>query len=289
MGSLCDDSIAGGKRYGFLYPCRYGFLVPFWRCLWRRDRGDCSALSKEELSTFDYRHALDQPRLSLSTGPSWIMCPARWLHNLQRLFWWKIDRHRDRQLAIALDPNHGIAHFNLGNLCGTRSIRLVPPHFEKALRVYPNYAEAHSNLGQLLVQQGDLEGGMREFRRAIELNPSLSGPYLNLAVALVRQERLEEAVRTLEEALRLAPESAEAHYTLGSVYASQGRYDEAAKAFRDTLQLQRDFAPAHQSLAQLLSLQGKKKEAIQHYEEALRLMRKQEVSGSTMTMAWVSV
>jgi tetratricopeptide (TPR) repeat protein len=194
----------------------------------------------------------------------------------------KIDRAIETaKLAIALDPNHGIAHFNLGNLYAARGrFDLVPPHFEKALRVYPDYAEAHSNLGQLLVQQGDLEGGMREFRRAIELNPSLSGPYLNLAVALVRQERLEEAVRTLEEALRLAPESAEAHYTLGSVYASQGRYDEAAEAFRDTLQLQRDFAAAHQSLAQLLSLQGKKKEAIQHYEEALRLMRRQAASPS---------
>ena len=33
--------------------------------------------------------------------------------------------------------------------------------FEETLRVYPNYAEAHSNLGQLLVEQGDVEGGSR--------------------------------------------------------------------------------------------------------------------------------
>ena len=187
----------------------------------------------------------------------------------------RIDRAIETaKLAIAIDPDHGIANFNLGNLYAALGrYDLVRPQFEETLRVYPNYAEAHSNLGQLLVQQGDVEGGVREFRRAIELNPSLSAPYLNLGVALVRQGRIEEAVPALQKAARLAPESAEAHYTLGSLYASEGRYDDAAKAFKEAVRIRGDFAAAHQSLAQLLSLQGKKKEALEHYQEALRLMK----------------
>ena len=188
----------------------------------------------------------------------------------------KIDRAIETaKLAIAIEPDHGIAQFNLGNLyAALGKFDLARPRFEKTLRIYPNYAEAHSNLGQLLAQQGDIEGGIREFRKAIELNPFLGGPYLNLGIALTRQGRTEEALRALQDAARVAPESAEAHYSLGSLYASQGRYDEAAKAFNEALRVQGDFAPAHQSLAQLLALQGKKGEALQHYQEALRLMRK---------------
>jgi tetratricopeptide (TPR) repeat protein len=194
----------------------------------------------------------------------------------------RIDRAIETaKRAVALDPDHGIAHFNLGNLyAATGRFDLVRPHFDATLRVYPNYAEAHSNLGRLLAEQGDLEDAMREFRKAIELNPSLSAPYLNLGIVLVQQGRIKEAVAPLEVAARLAPESAQVHYTLGGVYASQGRYEEAAKAFNDALRIQGDFAAAHQSLGQLLSLQGKKKEAIQHYEEALRLMRKQSAAPS---------
>jgi tetratricopeptide (TPR) repeat protein len=188
----------------------------------------------------------------------------------------KIDRAIETaKMAIAIEPNHGIAQFNLGNLyAALGKFDLARPRFEETLRIYPNYAEAHSNLGQLLAQQGDLEGGIREFRRAIELNPFLGGPYVNLGVALARQGRTEAAVNALQDAARLAPESAEAHYTLGSLYASQGRYDQAAKAFNEALRVQGDFAAAHQSLAQLLALQGRKEEAVQHYQEALRLMRK---------------
>ncbi len=185
----------------------------------------------------------------------------------------KIERAIETaKLAIAVEPNHGIAHFNLGNLYAALGrFDLVRPQFEETLRVYPNYAEAHSNLGQLLAEQGDVDGGIREFRQAIELNPSLSGPYLNLGVALVRQGRIEEALRPLEKAARLAPESAEARNYLGSLYAAQGRYDEAAALFQDALRIQPDYAQAHQSLAQILLLQGKKEEARRHYEEALRL------------------
>jgi tetratricopeptide (TPR) repeat protein len=188
----------------------------------------------------------------------------------------KIDRAIETvKLAIAIEPDHGIAQFNLGNLyAALGKFDLARPHIEETLHIYPNYAEAHSNLGQLLAQQGDIEAGIREFRRAIELNPSLSTPYLNLGIALTREGRIEAAVHALEDATRLAPESAEAHYTLGSLYASQGRYDEAAKAFNETLRVQGDFAAAHQRLAQLLALQGKKEEAVQHYQEAIRLMKK---------------
>jgi tetratricopeptide (TPR) repeat protein len=194
----------------------------------------------------------------------------------------KIDRAIETaKMAIAIEPNHGIAQFNLGNLyAALGKFDLARPRFEETLRIYPNYAEAHSNLGQLLAQQGNLKGGIREFHRAIELNPSLGGPYLNLGIAFARQGRTEEAVHALQDAARLAPESAEAHYTLGSLYASQGRYDQAAKAFNEALRVQGDFAAAHQSLAQLLVLQGRKEEAVQHYQEALRLMGKQGATTS---------
>src|SRR5262245_39211407 len=194
----------------------------------------------------------------------------------------KIDRAVETaKLAIAIEPNHGVAQFNLGNLyAAVGRFDLARPRFEQTLSIYPNYAEAHSNLGQLLPQQGDLEGGIREFRKAIELNPFLGGPYLNLGIALARQGRIEEAVRALQDATRVAPESAQAHYSLGNLYASQGRYDEAVKAFNDALRAKGDFAAAHQSLAQLLAMQGKKGEAMQHYQEALRLMRQNGAAGS---------
>src|ERR1700726_4760809 len=47
----------------------------------------------------------------------------------------------------------------------------------------PDSAEAHNKLGAMLVQTGNLKGGIEEFETAVRLKPDLSKALYNLGVA----------------------------------------------------------------------------------------------------------
>jgi hypothetical protein len=92
--------------------------------------------------------------------------------------------------AVNADPNHAMAHYNLGisltlfrdcvDICGaTRAYR-------ETTRLAPNHAPAHFSLGYLLHYGDDADygGAMREYRESIRCDPDLAMAYINLGLLL---------------------------------------------------------------------------------------------------------
>jgi tetratricopeptide (TPR) repeat protein len=73
--------------------------------------------------------------------------------------------------------------------------------YQQALALNPDYGEAHSNLGIALRDQGRLEDAVVSYQRALTLKPDLAEAHSNLGIALRDQGRLEEALKRDEFSL----------------------------------------------------------------------------------------
>jgi hypothetical protein len=77
------------------------------------------------------------------------------------------------QKALAIDPNHVMAHFflaeafrNVGNL------RAAVDEFSRVTRLAPNDPDGHWSLGDALYQSGQLQAAAREYACALKLAPN---------------------------------------------------------------------------------------------------------------------
>lgn len=71
--------------------------------------------------------------------------------------------------ALDLDPNHTLAHFNLGNALRNKGrLDEAIEEYRAAIGLKPDYAEVHCNLGLLLQQQGKYAEGLAELRQGHE-------------------------------------------------------------------------------------------------------------------------
>jgi serine/threonine-protein kinase len=78
--------------------------------------------------------------------------------------------------AIKLDPKHGMAHYNLGNvLYGKGRVDAAITSWRKAIALNPKHAEAHCNLGHGLASQGHFAESLAAFKRGHELGTKQPG------------------------------------------------------------------------------------------------------------------
>ena len=76
-------------------------------------------------------------------------------------------------------------------------------------------AVTHLDRGNALLDQGDLDGAIAEYREALRLKPDYANVHNNLGVALKGKGGLDGAIAEYREALRLKPDYADAHMNLG--------------------------------------------------------------------------
>ena len=77
--------------------------------------------------------------------------------------------------------------------------------FEAALALDPDQPEARFNLANLVLEAGDLELAVAEFRRVLQADPEFADAHFNLAVALERLGGRSQARAHLERYLALEP------------------------------------------------------------------------------------
>ena len=115
----------------------------------------------------------------------------------------------ENETAIALDPNHARAIFQLGQtLMYLGQPQAAVPYIEKALRLSPhdsNITAFYCVLGRCRLYLGQDEA-IDLLRKARAANPRLYLSHLILAGALGLQGELDEARTAMAEALRLKPE-----------------------------------------------------------------------------------
>jgi len=184
----------------------------------------------------------------------------------------------------------------------------------EALRKLPAFQtdnpETHLRLAELLMQQGDPNGAIEEYRAAIHLNPEMSeafrgmgavhldkhewplaedalrissqlGPddgrtWFWLGRALLAQQKFLEAEEAFSLATQLESQEAEIFADLALAQMAQGEFLKAEEALRQTLQLKPDFSEAHHRLEVVLSARQDPDRLIQSTQEMLEIYFRRE-------------
>ena len=72
----------------------------------------------------------------------------------------------------------------------------------------------NNTLGNTLLDTGQIDEAIRQFREVIRLKPDNTEVHSNLGVALARKGQMDEAIGQFQEAIRLKPDDAFAHDNL---------------------------------------------------------------------------
>ncbi len=176
------------------------------------------------------------------------------------------------QQTLEKNPNSWMAHNNLGNLLLQKGeVEPALAEFRAALAIRPNYAEAHNNLGNTLLQQGHIDEALPHLQRAVEIKPIFADADNNLGNALMQKGRGDEAIEHYQRALRANPDYAQAHSGFGVALAQMGRMDEARVQLVRAAEIQPDSVDAHFNLANLYQQTGRMAEAILHLQKVLEI------------------
>ncbi len=142
---------------------------------------------------------------------------------------------------------------------------------EQALALDASNPDVHVFTGVLLMEEGNLEGAIAEYRTAIRLKPDDDVAHVYLGSTLYMQGDLNSAIAEHRTALRVKPDDALAHNNLGFMLYEQGDLDSAIAEYRTAIRLKPDDASFHHNLGFALKTKGDVEGAIAEYRTAIRL------------------
>ena len=97
--------------------------------------------------------------------------------------------------ALEVDPEYGLAHFNVGNLYDEiGKVSEARRHYERALELNPHYADAHFNLALLCERHGDALRAVRHWKAYLKIDSTTE--WAEIARRQLTQLREAAIVRT---------------------------------------------------------------------------------------------
>lgn len=142
-------------------------------------------------------------------------------------------------------------------------------HAQKAVRLNGDLAIGHVWLGATLVEGGQREQGLKEYRRAIDLDPKDVDAYRLMGAGLAASERYEEAEQALRKAVELAPKDWRTHNSLAVFLYRRGRIVPAIESFEKTRDLAGDNAAVYKNLAAAYHRVGRDDDAAAALQQSL--------------------
>jgi protein O-mannosyl-transferase len=121
-------------------------------------------------------------------------------------------------------------------------------HLDEVVRREPRRSKAHQQYGGVLLRQGRVADGIRQFQIATELEPSNPEAFRLFGIALGQSGQLEAAVAAFTRAIDLDPKSSRDHYLLGRALAAMGQVAAAVPYFTRAVELDPDNAEARADL-----------------------------------------
>jgi len=174
--------------------------------------------------------------------------------------------------ALSCTSENVVAHCKFGvTLVDQGQIEQGIEEYRKALAIDPHSARAHNMLGEALQRRGDSAAAIQQYQAALELEPDNSDVHYNLGESWRQQGRLAEAIEQFQRSLALHPHRADAHTNLGAALGQLGRPAEAIEQFEKALAIDPARAEAHSNLGVTLAGLGRVDEAIEQYRAALQL------------------
>src|SRR5882724_3801406 len=95
------------------------------------------------------------------------------------------------------------------------------------LKRNPECWMAHTNLGIVLLQKGQLDDGIAQYRAALQMQPDSWDAEYNLGTALLAQGKVDEAIFHCERAVAMEPNDPDGQVSLGNALLEKKRIDEA--------------------------------------------------------------
>jgi len=195
--------------------------------------------------------------IKLWTVWGWIICFITYsMLTIHQIEVWRDSRSLWHHV-LKLDPEHYIAHNNMGNiLINDKHFIAAIRHFNEALRLNPDLWIAHINMGTAYSQQGEVDKAVFHYTEGIRINPNAAEAYFNLGNIFARQNRLELSVTYYTSALQIDPKNASIHNNLGIARIRQGEIRKAFDHFHQALQIRPDFEDAHNNMKRVLEIIG---------------------------------
>ncbi len=190
------------------------------------------------------------------------------------------------RITLKRNPECWMAHTNLGIvLLQKGQLDDGIAQYRAALQMQPDSWDAEYNLGTALVTKGEVDEAILHCERAVAMQPNDPDSQVSLGNALLQKKRIDEAIVHYQNALGIRPDYSLAHYGLGRAFLEKGEADNAIQHFRTALVIRPDDADCHTVLAVALDEKGETPEAIHHYEKALVIFPK-SISALT-NLAWL--
>src|SRR5215472_6699399 len=107
--------------------------------------------------------------------------------------------------------------------------------YKHAVMLDRDNLDAIRGLAENLLNDGQLEAALDQYKIIADSNPEDAQSYLQMAEIYRRQSKFDLALESLKKADTLAPDSAGVPYNMAVIYQAQGRYDDAAKLLQDLI------------------------------------------------------
>ncbi|MBT6601553.1 MAG: tetratricopeptide repeat protein [Nitrospina sp.] len=113
--------------------------------------------------------------------------------------------------AIEVDPDHFLAHFNLGIRYGKLPMNIeAASHFREALRLKPESPMVHYSLAIVCNLIGETDDAFHHYNEAIRLNPEFAKAHSNLAMLSYSLKRGKDTIHHLLKAIEMFEKNGDA-------------------------------------------------------------------------------
>ena len=121
-------------------------------------------------------------------------------------------------------------------------------NLDEVVRREPRRSKAHQEYGGVLLRQGKVADGIRQFQISTELEPSNPEAFRLFGIALGQTGQLKAAAAAFTRAIDLDPKSSRDHYLLGRALAAMGQVAAAVPYFARAVELDPNNSQARADL-----------------------------------------
>lgn len=132
---------------------------------------------------------------------------------------------------------------------------------DRAVQADPKHGFAHMVKGDILIDGGDISGGIAEYEHAVALEPDLGDARMKLVRALRKTDRAAEAEAHVEVLIQRSPDSAVAWSIHAQIRFEQGQIEEAFADLDRALGINPGLVSAHRRKIRFLVEQKRCAEA----------------------------
>jgi len=154
--------------------------------------------------------------------------------------------------ALSVTHDNWVAHLNYGEaLLEQGQVEEAIGQYKKALEIKPNFELAYLNIGAVFAKKGQADHAIAYYQKALAIRQNQPMAWLNLGNAYFRKGVPDKAIFYYETALSFKPDFAEAYCGLGAVMAGRGELEKAHQAFLQALDIDPGSISARNSITQI--------------------------------------